>query len=534
MYPDQPFEIKLTSLLPIGDLVANLTIEGGGQQRIVLRNGQYTGTLSGRVVHLQLTAQPVPPGESQLNNPDDESAAMEPLAGAVSSIEELFENGIAVSGGRVELQLLWGLHCHRPVNVHPHSEEPGGESNASPERAIRFGSFEHIRCAELVGTDATGKMLNFAGVRAAFHYKTKLPVGKMQLTFGEIISLAGDYYAYLDQPAAQTLSAAWPAPSATVRLLAGDYRQPALRDEDPAVTHDILKTTYRDKSASQDKLTEAKTLIHDGLFGKYPVRRYLALASQNFCHFACQPPTGFLDDEANEALKSYRAYHKRALALAEQARAEQNENLFLDALVIDAFGCHFLTDLFSTGHMRVPRRVLSERYGIVRGALGLAHEMHCEDNKHGLWCTTRLPQMPRMVWQGFGDTWLLTDKSVRHFNLVKQAVRRSAAEVFARWCSVVLPVAEGAEALIPVPLAAGSGPESTDVYPTGGGLSEVPAGAPNHYPLLCFVPEHDLIVRRVGTPQENLYEDPSAKKGTSFALSFASNYPSIISLPSAT
>lgn len=530
MSNDHPFQITLTSSLPIGDLVANLTMESGDHKLIVLRDGQYAGTLPSRAIHLQLTAQSVPAGEPPLQTPDVGSEAQRALTGSVASIEELFEKGIQIPGSSVELQLVWGLHCHRPVNVQPPPAEPDGETGDSPERAIRFGSFEHIRCAELVGMDATGKMLSFAGQRAAFHYKTKFQVGKTKLTFGEIIALAGDYYAYLDQNAAQDLTTAWPDPPAAVRLLAGDYRQPALRDEEPEVTRDILKTTYRDKDASQDKLTETKTLIHDGLFGQYPVRRYLALASQNFCHFACQPPTGFLDDEANEALKSYRAYHQRALAQADQARSERSDELFLEALITDAFGCHFLTDLFSTGHMRVPRRVLSERYGIVRGALGLAHEMHCEDNKLGLWCTTRVPQTPRLVWRGFGDTMLFSSEAHRHFEMVKEAVRRSAAEVFARWCAVSLSQGDSAEAMIPVPLAAGCGPLSTDRYPAGGTTTEAPAGSPNHYPLYCFLPSQGLVARRVSSPKENLYVDQSDQNNGPFLLSFAGPYPETINL----
>lgn len=524
---DYPFAVSLTASLPLGDLVADLTLESGAHKLIVLRDGYYQGTLPEAVVHLQLTAQGAPAGEPPLRTPDEASEASRPPAGAVSSVEELFEDGMVVSGERVELQLIWGLHCHRSVEVQPPAAQGPTEEGTSPERAIRFGSFEHITCAELVGLDPHGKMLTFAGRRAVFHYKTKLAVGKTHLTFGEVIALAGDYYAHLDEQAAQELKDTWPAPPAAVRLLAGDYRQPALRDDHPEITRDILKTTYRDKAASQDKLSQVTALAHDGLFGQYPVRRYLALASQNYCHFACQPPTGVPDDETNEALRLYRAYHARALALAEQSRAQASDAMFLDALVVDAFGCHFLTDLFATGHMRVPRRILSERYGIMRGAQGYAHEMHCEDNNLGLWCTTRIAETPRRVWRGFGDTKLFTKEAVLHFDMVKESVRRSAAEVFARFCGSAWTPQQSAEALIPVPLAAGLAPESEDRYPGTVKASQRPEGEPNHYPKFCWVPAQEMIARRTGTPQENLYEDQDGKRTGAFSLLFTGKHPTI-------
>ena len=525
MDTNQTFEISLTCALPLGDLVAVLTLESGDRKVIVLRDGQYRETLPQRVVHLQLTAEQIPTGEPPLRTPEEASVASHPLAGSVGSIEELFENGISVSGQRVEVQLIWGLHCHRPVDIQPTGSQNEQDCGASPERAIRFGSFEHISCAELVGMDATGKRLNIAGRRAAFHGKTLFSVGKMQLTFGEIIALAGDYYAHLDQPAAESMKEAWPDPPHAVELLAGDYRQPCLRDEEPKIVSDILHTTYRDQNASQDKLAQAKQLVRDGLFGHYPVRRYLALATQNFCHFACQPPTGFLDDEANEALQLYRAYHQRALALAGQAKEQRSDDMFMDAVVVDAFGCHFLTDLFASGHMRVPRRVLSERYGIIRGAQGLAHEMHCEDNKLGLWCTTRIPQTPRLVWRAFGDTKLFADEARPHFELVKEAVRRSAAEVFANFCGMSVALTDSAEALIPLPLAAGMGPQSGDVYP--GLTAEPPTGEGNHFPKYCVVPVQKLVARRDGAPQENRYVDQDSKVAGHFCISFEGRYPAI-------
>lgn len=523
------FSVSLTSDLPVDDMVAEVTFTSGERRLIVLRAGRYEGDLPSPVVRLQLSAQPPPAGESALRIGNAESQVDAPR-GPLRSIEELFESGVPVSGNRLEGRLTWGLHCHTPIVVpDPEGAACSPDKSDAPERGIRFGSFEHITCADEVGFDASGRALTFGGRGSAlrFNKDTPLPVGPHSLTFGEIISLAGDYYAHLDQDALtdEDIASSWPPPPLAVRILAGDYRQPCLREDAPEVVADILKATYRDKNASQSKLAEAKSLTQDGLFGHYPVRRYLALASQNFCHFASQPATATVDDEVNDALRLYRAYHKRALAQAARAHTEKDEALLLDALVSDAFACHFLTDQFATGHMRVPRRILGERYGILRGAQGLAHEMHCEDNKLGLWCTTRLAQTPRLVWRGYGDTMLFTEDSSLHFKQVKEAVRRSAAEIFACANGTSLPAEDRAEALIPIPLRAGTGPLSEDLFP----LDEAgqPEGDPNHFPMYCWVKDKDLIARRIGPPDQNKYEDQDGKVEGPFSLSFDGPYPTV-------
>lgn len=521
------FSVVLSSLLPIDDMVAELTLASGEQRLIVLRAGQYEGLLPAAVVRLQLTAQPAPTGERALDTASPSERAEEAVRGPILSMEELFENGTKIDGNRLKGQLRWGLHCHTPVTLVPLPSEHAPAGGDLSRGGLRFGSFEHITCADEIGFDAKGRTLSFSGRRAPFNRDTKLTVGPHSLTFGEIVALAGDYYAHLDKQAAQEFKDAWPHPTGAVLALAGDYREPVLCEDTTQIVDDILKTTYRNKNASQSKLSEAKSLATGGLFGNYPVRRYLALASQNFCHFASQPATGALDDEANEALRWYLAYHKRALELAGRAHAAQQEEHLFEALVIDAFACHFLTDQFATGHMRVPRRKLGERFGVFRGALGMAHEMHCEDNMLGLWLTTRHPHSPRLVWRGYGDTMLFIDEAKLHLKQIKEAVRRSTAEIFARACGVAIGPSDAAEAMIPVALPAGEAPAADDVYPSA--EAGQPAGSPNHFPKYCWVKDRDLVARRVGPPERNAYINQDGNVGATFALSFAGFYPTLVS-----
>jgi hypothetical protein len=63
-------------------------------------------------------------------------------------------------------------------------------------------------------------------------------------------------------------------------------------------------------------------------------------------------PTG------SDAHAAYTACHAVALDLAAAGRG--NEAALKDAYFMDAWGLHFLTDAFSSGHLRVPRRALHD------------------------------------------------------------------------------------------------------------------------------------------------------------------------------
>jgi len=67
-----------------------------------------------------------------------------------------------------------------------------------------------------------------------------------------------------------------------------------------------------------------------------------------------------------------------------------------DAIARTAYGMHFMTDAFASGHMRTPRKALGQR-----GAF-LAKVMHDIDNKVGLWVKDGFGD----VWRAFGDGFL--------------------------------------------------------------------------------------------------------------------------------
>ncbi len=141
------------------------------------------------------------------------------------------------------------------------------------------------------------------------------------LRYGEIVALAGDYYA---------------TPEELETELSDDVVN-AIRGVTPDDPGTFLLNTHR------------------GWFD------FLSLANQNFDHFC---PRNWA---------RYARHHREALLLALDRDLER-------ALVRNAFADHFLTDAFASGHMREPRDLLT---GLV-SALP-ARRMHDEENEHGLW-----------------------------------------------------------------------------------------------------------------------------------------------------
>ncbi|MEJ7599059.1 MAG: hypothetical protein WKG01_14215 [Kofleriaceae bacterium] len=116
--------------------------------------------------------------------------------------------------------------------------------------------------------------------------------------------------------------------------------------------------------------------------------RYLQLASVNFEHFAHPGGKGGPKEGENRgsASGSYRALHEDAIALAYKAKASGQP--INEAMAHDAAAQHFLQDGFSSGHVRTPRREISEywdnKYPLLNDQFkkSIAQEMAIYINAH--------------------------------------------------------------------------------------------------------------------------------------------------------
>ena len=212
--------------------------------------------------------------------------------------------------------------------------------------------------------------------------------------------------------------------------------------------------------------------------------RYMQLSQDNLDHFGA------------DAVKSYSAGHLAAMmvviktmgadAFARRAALEQ-------AYAINAFADHFLTDLFSAGHIRTPRRALVEKMPNDPFSAGLcALVMHDEENAAGL----NVANAAGDRWKAYGDGYLLDagrypgvvdDRA--NLAMVRAAVKASIAEVYDVWTTGVIPSSYASLALVPV-----SSPDPTD--------------RSNPSPLFCMI--DDVVAIRsaggIGGPKAYVWD----------------------------
>jgi len=168
---------------------------------------------------------------------------------------------------------------------------------------LRFASHEHRD----IGQEATG-----GGVTV----EIDLGDGE-RLTYGEMVALAGDYFESLAQ----------------MQQLAGS---PSGQEELRAARWDALHV-------GSAQSPEATKRMKD---------RYYTLAARNLTHFSA----------GGTARTEYERYHREALAQAFYAGASEDPSYATKALTTEAFGNHYLTDMFSAGHVRTPRQEIKEWY----------------------------------------------------------------------------------------------------------------------------------------------------------------------------
>jgi hypothetical protein len=226
------------------------------------------------------------------------------------------------------------------------------------------------------------------------------------VSYGDVLGMAGDFFLEFDQLDGVTWS---------------------VKDDPQKTTHQEIDGILREYHKKLDNLAykvgpDARPGAH--FFNKwFDAGRVMNLALRNFPHF------GF------DALAQWLKYHNDAISLAMQGRkyygnaAGYKKDLHVDpdpilvdahwdttaadyplvnnlvvALKHNAFGDHFLSDLFSSGHMRVARRAMYDQLHDDQGnqwvvpldhidgsqdvdlcsiVSGIGHD---EDGKIGLWC----------------------------------------------------------------------------------------------------------------------------------------------------
>lgn len=162
-----------------------------------------------------------------------------------------------------------------------------------------------------------------------------------------------------------------------------------------------------------------------------PYGAYIKLAQVNFDHFA------------PDSLKAYQAGHRYALETALKGYKKNKEGQHQEALRLlelayqqNAFANHYLTDSFSAGHMRVPRREIHNTLALPAALkLLVANLMHDEDGRNGL----NVVNAEGMSFVAYGDGYLSKPEAQLQKSIMLEAMQRSADAIYDTYTDGTIP-----------------------------------------------------------------------------------------------
>lgn len=233
--------------------------------------------------------------------------------------------------------------------------------------------------------------------------KLQLPNG-FEFGFDQIIALGGDFYGDASQPISF---------GKNVREQLGNFENAFATLAQPPKQQGIMKKIiqlirkfqlsslirlFKKEEKDIDGYIASGRMPHDYYHTcgkslsdtiKYSLAKpdYLALALTNFDHFNGNNQTAYLIG------------HQLAMTIAAAARnvdGSTQTQILNEAFAIEAFACHFLTDSFSAGHLRVPRFAIYDHYKKVGACFATirsakqALDQHNKDGEKRLFAQVKL------------------------------------------------------------------------------------------------------------------------------------------------
>jgi hypothetical protein len=367
-------------------------------------------------------------GESQTVSPLPPLLSLASSEGrlTIGQLSQLFRpEGIAITSHPDGILVLVSdppMRAHKTLPVPRRSTEP----------IEFFEGGEHT----FIGNSTT---LHFdQGVLPASSTKLVLPNG-LALTYGQVVALGGDFYGLPDapisddpKPPSRFLSAFNSLASKGESLAEAQNILSIMQIEIDAVNQAIRNgqqpsTAYEALGDSLNKKWNVATGGGSRVTDLYPLGRFLKLALTNWDHFG------------THAITAYQAGHEAAMDCAITARKVQDSNLryahLALAYAMNAFADHYLTDLFSAGHLRTPRKelYLSSSASVADLDLGsyLARFMHDEDSYWGL----KVQNARNRKWTAYGDKRFFDTANQVNAQIVEEAIQASVNEIYAAYTS---------------------------------------------------------------------------------------------------
>lgn len=306
---------------------------------------------------------------------------------------------------------------------------------------VRFESPEHQTIGADVLIKMPGPLDDPANVQAkrgdtVWVKSYQGPSSTQRLYFSDIVWLSGDLMGEPNQSIGLSKT-----PEATLDMNLAAYEKYS------QYLPEVMNVFREMRNALQAQINAGQTLDTSGFDAKFNSATggwggfafflskglYLELADSNYDHFG------------DQAVKAYLTAHEKALKLASKANSPDD---LRNAYFVEAYGDHFLTDLFASGHLRVPR---AEMARICTGSITtslMAKGMHDEDGDNGL----TLRNGKGETWFAKGDRKYYTSENSDDRRRVVAVVQKSVDQVYAAYLNRTVDVSvENAKMLREIP-----------------------------------------------------------------------------------
>ncbi|HVX00966.1 MAG TPA: hypothetical protein VHA52_11100, partial [Candidatus Babeliaceae bacterium] len=272
-----------------------------------------------------------------------------------------------------------------------------------------FGSSEHV---------AIGEAVKLQGLPENTPLLLK---GPTRVQFYHIIALAGDFYGVVGQ--AISLPGGTDLEKTERFKMAFNTIVQADNDELRRVLLEINHECTAVKNSGLPHHCYSSQLIEQNSAIKKIKKDIGELLIDNSDHFS------------QNALDAYRIGHTLAITMAREAGRQKDLEGLKRAYALDAFACHFLTDLFAAGHIRNQRGELetflirdlkfpNDRAKPLAGILTFAQ--HEKDGNEGLNVANKKGDQ----WRAYGDGSFFTPKNKENKERAIFATQRSVDEVY--------------------------------------------------------------------------------------------------------
>lgn len=308
----------------------------------------------------------------------------------------------------VELALGTVAEKPRPIVYQNSRVHPLGSDGRRHRHERRFLGGEHSYLGHL-GARTIQKIYNAAGhdiSRALFtgEFAPYTPSAMGAIFEPHVLELIDSFFGFEKTPSFRVPTFSQGVPWAySVGLAADLYDSPIDLQEVVFSNHDTLNAVILLFNNEIDKkfrnvdddinLSVSSFLERPSLLSE---PKYLELAQKNYSHFA------------GDNLLFYLSHHLLAISTARKCAYSSDlataANHFKEALLSEGFACHFLTDMFSSGHARIPRWAWMHGGLVDKDASDiLAKLLHDHEGAHGVF----LKNISDQMWWAKGDGGLL-------------------------------------------------------------------------------------------------------------------------------